>query len=121
MANETINLHFYDKRREITIGDTVTVFRAVGRYNPELRGERAKFTRLTSKFAEFTTDSGSRVKVYGRNAFTGAMQYLGHFPAGGFKEAGYVVDVNAEREVIAEKVKYLAWNKKTCGYDWLDK
>ena len=121
MANETINLYFNDECRAITIGDTVTVFRTFGRYSVEHRGERAKFTRLTSKYAEFTTDSGSRVKVYGRNAFMGSMMYLGHYPAGGFKEAGYVVTGDAAHEIEIEKVQYLAWDKKTGVCEWRDK
>ena len=58
----TITLFFYGRQRQISIGERVTVM--CHKYG-EAVGERATFAKLTSRYAEFITETGSRIKVYG--------------------------------------------------------
>lgn len=117
MASATITLYFYDKKRQVAMGDTVTVFKTL---HGERVGERAKLTRVAARFAEFTTDSGSRIKVFAHDGQFGTW-YLGHKPAKGWEKDGWRVDPDGAREINTQKAQYLAFNNKTLNYEWLDK
>lgn len=118
MASETITLYFYGKSREIAVGDTVTVFKI---WHGESVGERAKLTRVAARFAEFTTDSGSRVKVFAHSGALGSTWYLGHKPAKGWEKGGWRVDPDESREIEVRHAEYLAFNNKTLCYEWRDR
>lgn len=112
--SKTINLYFYDKCKEIAIGDTVTIFRAAW---GEHLGERAIFTKLTERYAEFTTPSGAVVKVYNYGKHVGGNMYLGHYPAGGFREH-WRVTPDAEEKIQPENVRYQKHNTKSGNFEW---
>lgn len=113
----TINLWFYDKQRKISIGDTVTV--AQVKYG-ETRGERARLEKITARYAEFVTTSGSRVKVYAQATALGSW-YLGHRLPTGWEKDGWFIDPDPEREIIEKHPEYLARIKKTGGFEWRDR
>lgn len=114
----TINFYFYDKRRELSIGDTVTV--AQVKYG-ETRGERATLSKVTARYAEFVTTSGSRVKVYAQSVPGGGCWYLGHRLPTGWEKDGWFIDTDPEREIIAKHPEYLSFVKKTGSFEWRDR
>lgn len=115
--NTTINFFFYDQHRKLSIGDTVTV--AQVKYG-ETRGERAKLEKITARYAEFVTTSGSRVKVYAQGTALGRW-YLGHRLPTGWEKDGWFIDTDPEREIIEKHPEYLAFVKKTGDFEWRDR
>lgn len=114
----TILFYFYDKKRELAIGDTVTVAQA--KYG-EISGERATLVNVTARYAEFVTTTGSRVKVYAQSFPSGAKWYLGHRLPTGWEKDGWFVDIDAERAIVQKHPQYLAFVKKTNSYEWRDR
>lgn len=114
----TINFFFYDQHRKLSIGDIVTV--AQVKYG-ETRGERATLSKVTARYAEFVTTSGSRVKVYARSVPGGGCWYLGHRLPTGWEKDGWFIDTDPEREIIEKHPEYLAFVKKTGGFEWRDR
>lgn len=111
-----IHMYFYDKRRDLAIGDTVTL--AHVKYG-ETRGERARLVKIAQRYAEFESTSGSRVKVYAQGTRAGHAWYLGHSLPKGWKDGGWFIDVNPEREIIETRPEYLAQTKT--GFEWRDR
>lgn len=112
----SIHMYFYDKQRDLAIGDTVTL--AHVKYG-ETRGERAKLVKITQRYAEFESTSGSRVKVYAQSARSWNTWYLGHNLPRGWKVDGWFIDVNPEREIIETRPEYLVQTKT--GFEWRDR
>lgn len=112
----SIHMYFYDKQRDLVIGDTVTL--AHVKYG-ETRGERAKLVKIAQRYAEFESTSGSRVKVYAQSTPSGSTWYLGHNLPKGWKADGWFIDVNPEREIVAKHPEYLAQTKT--GFEWRDR
>lgn len=113
----TINFYFYDKRRELAIGDLVTV--AQVKFG-ETRGERATLSKVTARYAEFVTTTGSRVKVYAHRAGSSCW-HMGHRLPTGWENDGWFIDPDPEREIIERHPEYLAFAKKTGRYEWRDR
>ena len=114
----TIDFWFYDNHRKLAMGDIVTI--AQVKYG-ETRGERATLSRVTSRYAEFVTASGSRVKVYAQSTPSGGCWYLGHRLPTGWEKDGWFIDTNPEREIIEKHPEYLAYIKKTGNFEWRDR
>ena len=110
---DSIRMYFYDKQRDLVLGDTVTF--AQTKFG-EVRGERAKLVKIAQRYAEFESTSGSRVKVY---AQSGNAWYLGHRLPKGWEAAGWFIDVDPEREIVKKHPEYLAQTKS--GFEWRDR
>lgn len=108
----TINFWFYDKKCELAIGDTVTVFCA--NYGHFI-GERATLYAVRQRYAEFVTESGSVVKVYAHKAGGGMTYYLGHMLPAGWRKWGWLVDPNPDRTLTKiRQPKYLNDRHEWC-------
>lgn len=113
----TISFYFYDKQRNLSIGDVVTVAKVE---HGECVGERARMEKVTARYAEFITTSGSRVKVYSQGTALNRW-YLGHLLPTGWQKNGWFVDTDPEREIIEKHPEYLAFVKKTGAFEWRDR
>lgn len=111
-----IHMYFYDRQREIELGDTVTFAQA--KFG-EVRGERARLVKIAQRYAEFESASGSRVKVYAQGTRAGNAWYLGHNLPKGWKDDGWFIDINPEREIVEKHPEYLARTK--AGFEWRDR
>lgn len=114
--SDRIRMYFYDKQRDIALGDTVTFAQA--KYG-EVRGERAKLVKITQRYAEFESTSGARVKVYSQSVPSGNTWYLGHHLPKAWQADGWFIDVNPEREITKKHPEYLARTKS--GFEWRDR
>lgn len=112
----SIHMYFYDKQRDIVIGDTVTLAHVKC---GETCGERAKLVKIAQRYAEFESTSGSRVKAYAQSTRSGSTWYLGHSLPKGWKDDGWFIDVNPEREIVEKHPEYLARTKT--GFEWRDR
>lgn len=108
----TIDFWFYNKKYEMAIGDTVTVFRANhGRFT----GERATLSAVRQRYAEFVTESGSVVKVYAHTVCGGTTYYLGHRLPTGWREWGWLIDPSPDRTLTEiRQPKYLNNRHEWC-------
>ena len=109
----TINLYFYNNHRELSIGDTVTVAKV---FLGEAFGERARLEKVTARYAEFVTTSGSRVKVYAQGSL-----YLGHYLPTGWRNDGWFIDTDPNREITEQHPVYSVYSEKTHNYEKRDK
>lgn len=117
----TITLFFYGQQRRIPLGGRVTVM--CREYGGAV-GERATFTKLAARYAEFVTDTGSRIKVYGIEDYRSGKYDLfdGHHVGAGWKKNGWFVDPdeNAELDTIRH-AEYTHYNPKTFNYERRDR
>ena len=113
---DSIRMYFYDKSRDLALGDTVTF--AHVKFG-EARGERAKLVKIATRYAEFESTSGSRVKVYAQSTRSGNTWYLGHNLPKCWQAAGWFIDVDPEREIVKRHPEYLAQTKS--GSEWRDR
>ena len=106
----TITFYFYDKKYDVALGDTVTVFCA--NYGHVI-GERATLSAVRQRYAEFVTASGSVVKVYAHTVGD-RTYYLGHMLPTGWRKWGWLVDPNPNRPLNeVRQPKYLS-NRGWC-------
>ena len=117
----TITLYFYGNPRTLSIGGRVTVM--CRKYGGTV-GERATFTKLASRYAEFVTDTGSRIKVYGIEDYRSGKYDLfdGHRVGAGWKKNGWVVDPDESAELDQiQHAEYTHYNPKTFNYETRDR
>lgn len=114
----TIDFYFYDRHRKLSIGDTVTVAKVE---HGECVGERATLSKVTARYAEFVTTSGSRVKVFARSDGCGNIWYLGHRLPTGWQKNGWFVDTNPERKITEKHPEFLVYVEKTGCFEWRDR
>ena len=117
----TITLFFYGQQRQISLGERVTV--RCHEYGKAV-GERATFAKLAPRYAEFVTETGSSIKVYGMKTYkAGAYDMFdGHHVGTGWKKNGWAVDPdeNAELDTVRH-AEYTRYNPKTFNYEQHDR
>lgn len=117
----TITLFFYGRQRQISLGERVTVM--CHKYGGAV-GERATFVKLTPRYAEFVTETGSSIKVYGMKAHkAGAYDMFdGHHVGTGWKKNGWVVDPSDAAPLdTVQHAEYTRYNPKTFNYERRDR